>query len=198
MLQDFRLLCKPCCSNGIVKDLDFCIIFKLKISKHCPAMGWTRWALKVVSNPNFSMIPQLIEKIFCFQGGATHALIQRKRWSTEAMKCCKCSETLLGFHGIRRFMLKGLPLLHSAPLRLKHAIFTTTIPVATNQTDLENGKSSVLFYVISLANGHLRQRYSCLVGCFTFINLCELQLRVLFESHCFDSLFWFFEDIFFL
>lgn len=86
-------------------------------------------------------------------------------------------------------MLKGLPLLHSIPLRLKYVIFTTTIPVSTNQTDLWNGKSSVLFYVISLASGHLRQRYWCLLGCFTFMNLCELQLRVLFEGHYFDSLF---------
>lgn len=173
-------------------------MFKLKISKHCPAMGRTRWALKVTLNPKFSMILQLIEKIFCFQGGDTHALIQRNRWSTEAMKWCKFSAALLGFGEIRSwFMLKDLPLLHSTPLRLKHATFTTTIPVSSNQTDLWNGKSNMFFCVISLASRHLRQRM--VSGRRLHIQtLCELQLRVLFERHCFDSLFWLFEDIFVL
>lgn len=182
MLPDSRLLwCKPYCSTEIVKDLNFWKIFKLKISKQCPA--------KVASNRNFSMIPQLIEKIFCFQGGITHALIQRNRWSTETKKWYKFSEALLDFGEIRSwFMLKDLPLLHYTSLRLKQATFTATIPVSTNQTDLRNGKSRTLFHVISLASGHLRQRHWCLVGCFIFMNLCELQLRVLFESHSFVSL----------
>lgn len=139
------------------------------------------------------MILQLIEKIFCFQGGVTHALIQRNRWSNEAMKWCKFSAALLGFAEIRSwFMLKGLPLLHSTPLRLKHATFTTTIPVRSNQTDLWNGKSNMLFYVISPASGLLRQRPWCLVGGFTF-RLCvsfswESYLKVSVLILCFDSL----------
>lgn len=183
MLQDSRLLwCKPCCSAET--DLNFCNNFcKTEDLQALSSHGLDQMSFKGRFSPKL-FYDSIVNWENILLLGRRHPCSNTEKqmvsWSYEMVE-------IQGFGEIRSwFVLKDLPLLHSTPLRLKHATFTTTVPVGTNQTDLWDGKSRMPFNMVSFPSGHLRQRHCCLIGCLTFINLCKLQLRVLFESHCFD------------